>query len=105
MSMSNDTYPGRFDGIPGLVWYADVRKVRGDQLEVGDWLDSLDHRGARSIYGIRVGAPGSGYREVCFSGGFTVYDDGSSDSEMIRDDVEYDVVNPDSQVAPDGSPL
>lgn len=98
-------YVGRFDGEPGLVWYSRVTKTRGDQLQVGDWLDSLDHRGARSIYGVRVTTPGSGFREVCFSGGFQVYDDGSSDSEVVRDDVFYDVVDPDSQVAPDGSPL
>lgn len=98
-------YVGRYDGVPGLVWYAKVTPTRGDELKVGDWLDSLDHRGARSIYGIRVAAPDSGYREVCFSGGFTVYDDGSSDAEVVRDDVMYDVVDPDSQVAPDGSPL
>lgn len=98
-------YAGRFDGIPGLVWYANVTKTRGDQLQVGDWLDSLDHRGARSIYGIRVASSGSGYREVHFGGGLTVYADGSSDSEVVRDDVEYDVVDPYSQVAPDGSAL
>jgi hypothetical protein len=98
-------YEGRFDGIPGLVWYAKVRKVRGDQLQAGDWLDSLDHRGARKIYGVRVAVPASGFREVCFSGGFTVYSDGSSDSETVRDDITYDVVDPDSQVAPDGSPV
>lgn len=95
----------RFDGIPGMVWFSNTRKVRGDQLQVGDWLDSLDHRGARSIYGIRVAEPGSGFREVCFSGGWEVYDDGSSDTETVRDDVEYDVVDPKSQVTPDGTPV
>jgi hypothetical protein len=98
---------GRFDGIPGLVWYATVRKVRGTDLQVGDWLDSLDHRGARMIYGIWFGDnpdahehhytdDRSPHRTAMFCGG---------DTEVVRVDVEYDVVDPDSQVAPDGSPL
>lgn len=99
---TEDEIPGRYDGIPGLVWYSRVTKTRGDQLKVGDWLDSLDHRGARSIYGIRVAQPGSGFREVCFSGGWTVYEDGSSDTEIVRDGVLYDVVDPDSLVDPAG---
>jgi hypothetical protein len=105
----------RFDGIPGMVWYSEVRKVRGDQLQVGDWLDSLDHRGARCIYGIWFGeiaaadlaeamvqiddpgpGPGSPVRTVMFSVG---------DTETVRVDVEYDVVDPDSQVTPDGTPV
>lgn len=86
--------PGRFDGIPGLVWYAKVTPTRGDELKVGDWLDSLDHRGARSIYEFR--AIGGGSRDAVFSFG---------DAETVRDDVMYDVVDPDSQVQPDGSPL
>lgn len=98
-------YEGRFDGTPGLVWYSKVTPTRGDELKEGDWLDSLDHRGARKIYDTRVAAPGSGYREVCFSGGWTVYDDGSSNTEVVRDDVMYDVVDPASQVQPDGSLL
>lgn len=99
--MSNDTYPGRFDGIPGLVWYADVRKVRGDQLEVGDWLDSLDHCGARRIYAVADGSTPESRRV-----GFSEWQHPSGeDWETVRRDVEYDVVNPDSQVAPDGSPL
>lgn len=95
----------RFTGHPGLVWYSRIRKVRGADLNVGDWLDSLDHRGARSIHGIRVATPGSGFREVHFGGGWTVYSDGSSDTETVRDDVEYDVVDPDSQVTPTGEPV
>jgi hypothetical protein len=98
-------HKGRFNGIPGLVWYSKVRKVRGRDLKVGDWLDSLDHHGARTIRGIRVAAPGSGFREVRFGSDWTVYSDGSSDSETVRDDVMYDVVDPKLQVAPDGSPL
>lgn len=98
-------YRGRFDGEAGLVWYSTVTSKRGDELEIGDWLDSLDHSGARSIHGIRVANPGSGFREVCFSGGWKVYDDGSSDTETVRDDVMYDVVDPYSQVAPDGGAL
>lgn len=94
----------RLDGQSGLVWYSTVTPKRGDELEIGDWLDSLDHSGARSIYGIYVARPGSGSREVCFSGGWTVYDDGSSDTETVRDDVMYDVVDPDSICDPMGNP-
>lgn len=103
----------RFDGIPGMVWYSDVRKVRGDQLRIGDWLDTLDHHGARCIYGMWVGevhpddlsetmvqtdAPGpdAPLRTVMF---------GCGDTETIRADVEYDVVDPASQVTPDGTPV
>lgn len=97
--------PGRFDGIPGLVWYADVRTVRGDQLTPGMWLDSLDHRGVRSIAGIWFGATSlpsgdfltdTGRLTVMFFGG---------DTETVRGDVEYDAVDPDSQVTPDGTPM
>jgi hypothetical protein len=111
----DDNYPGRFDGIPGLVWYAKTRKVLGADLRPGDWLDSLDHRGARMIYGIWFGQvdaadlpeamveiddshpdPDSPVRTVMLSFG---------DTEAARADVLYDVVDPDSQVSPDGSPL
>jgi hypothetical protein len=105
------TGPGRFDGIPGLVWFAEVRKVLGAELKLGDWLDSLDHHGARSIWGIWRGAA---TRQQLGSLSFYLPDKddpaitvmfGGGDTETIRADVEYDVVDPDSQVAPDGSPL
>jgi len=83
---------GRFDGIPGLMWYARVEQVRGGDLKVGDWLDSLDHRGARMIYAVADGS--EGFRTVWFS-------EGGDDCETVRVDVDYDVVDPDSQVAPD----
>jgi hypothetical protein len=101
---TDDELPGRYCGIPGLVWYSRVTKTRGDQLQVGHALDSLDHRGARTIHGIRVATPGSGFREVHFGGGWTVYPDGSSDTETIRDDVMYDVVDMDSICDPMGNP-
>lgn len=101
---TDDELPGRCAGIPGLVWYSRVTKTRGDELKIGDWLDSLDHSGARRIYDTRVAQPGSGFREVCFSGDWTVYEDGSSDSETVRDDVVYDVVDPDSICDPMGNP-
>ena len=48
MSGIDETYyVGNYDGVPGLVWYSDATQVRGDELKLGDWLDSLDHRGAR----------------------------------------------------------
>lgn len=107
--MSDDDIPwnycGNFDGIPGMVWFSKVEKVYGADLQIGQCLDSLDHRGYRTIYGIYVPQPGCGYRVVCFSQGFKVYDDGSSDTETVRDDVLYDVVDPDSQVTPDGTPV
>lgn len=86
--------PGRFDGIPGLVWYADVTKTYGRDLKEGDWLDSLDHRGARMI----SGPPRVDGNSIVVTFSF-------GDTEIVRADVEYDVVNPDSQVQPDGSPL
>ena len=100
---TEDEMPGRFCGMPGLVWYSEVIKKRGDELEVGGWLDSLDHHGACSIFGVRVTEQGSGFREICFSGGWTVYGDGSSDTVTVRDDVMYDVVNPDSICDPMGN--
>lgn len=100
--MNNDSsYIGRFDGIPGLVWYATVTPTRGDALKIGDWLDSLDHSGARSIYAIRKPDPSSDAREVAFSpDGFDF-----GDCEVVRDSVVYDVVDPDSQVDPMGVPV
>lgn len=99
---AKDTYAGlpwnhhaRFSGIPGMVWYATVQQVRGDKLQVGQWLDSLDHRGARAIMAIHPGAT-SDDRTVEFSFG---------DTETVRCDVEYDVVDPNSQVTPDGTPV
>lgn len=99
-------YCGNFDGIPGLVWYASAEQVRGDRLTAGDWLDSLDHRGARRITAIWVGGDvedladitfhDMDHRTVMFAGGET---------ETLRADVLYDVVDPASQVAPDGTPV
>ena len=61
----------------------------------------MDHSGARPIHGIRSTGVDSDYRKVCFSArGFEI-----GDSEMIRADVEYDVVDPDSQVTPTGEPV
>lgn len=106
---------GRFDGIPGLVWYASIHKVRGEDLKLGDWLDSLDHRGARMIYGLWLGAATTAdlYEETLRTA--VDIDSGSpkvmtvmfscGDTEQLRPDVEYDVVDPESQVAPDGSAL
>ena len=92
---------GRFDGIAGLVWYASVTPTRGDELKIGDWLDSLDHSGARSIHAIRKANPGTDVHEVAFSpNGFH-----SGDYEVVRDNVIYDVVNPNSQVDPIGTPM
>ncbi len=88
--------PWRFNGHAGLVWYSRTRKVRGAALQVGDWLDSLDHSGARMVYGIAMDHPRAETRTVTFLGG---------DTELVHVGVEYDVVDPESQVAPDGSPL
>jgi hypothetical protein len=96
--------PEHLIGYPGMVWYSNVTPTRGDQLKPGDALDSLDHSGARTIVAIRVGAPG--FRQVAFSpDGFEVFPDGSSDSETVRDDVMYDVVDLYSVCAPDGTPI
>lgn len=105
--MASDDYPGRFDGQAGQVWYSDVRQVRGSQLQIGDWLDTLDHRGARMIYAVGVKPRDPGARYVAASGWYydNAADDPGSDWERVRDDVLYDIVNPDSQVAPDGTPV
>lgn len=89
-------YPGRYDGEPGLVWYSSVEKVLGAKLKVGNWLDTLDHRGARRIESIDKDDPSSPLRYVRFSGG---------DGETVRKGIEYDVVDPNSQVEPDGTPM
>lgn len=113
---TSDTYYGRFCGYPGLVWYSKVRKVKGVDLKIGDWLDTLDHRGARMIYSVFAGAaPSDGdapdiehlrrmTRRDINSGWLTVMVAGG-ETETIRADVEYDVVDPDSQVTPDGTPV
>ncbi len=103
----------RFDGHPGMVWFSGVRKVLGIDLQVGDCLDTLDHRGARTIYGVWPGEvepedltevmvgvdapdPDSPVRTVMFGGG---------DVETVHVDVEYDVVDLSTQVTPDGTPV
>lgn len=90
-------------GEPGLVWYSRVHKVYGCELRLGDWLDTLDHHGARMIYGIWYGtadeatktrgeADQSDSRTVMFSFG---------DTEVVHAHVQYDVVDPNSHVRPD----
>lgn len=102
----------RFSGYPGMVWYATSQRVLGSQIQIGDWLDTLDHRGARCVYGMwageidagdlpevmmrRLPQPDSPVRTVMF---------GFGDTETIRVDVEYDIVDPASQVTPDGTPV
>lgn len=88
--------PGTIDGHPGLNWYTRVEKVHGRDLKPGQWLDSLDHSGARTIHHITELTTDS--RLVSFS-------DIDGDSEVVRTDVLYDVVDPASQVAPDGTPV
>lgn len=111
-----DTDYGRFCGHPGLVWYATVRKVKGADLKVGDWLDTLDHRGARRIFGIFAGpAPADldtppverlrALRRSDVDSGLRTVMVGGGETETVRVDVEYDVVDPDSQVTPDGTPV
>lgn len=88
--------PGTIDGHPGLNWYTRVEKVHGRDLRPGQWLDSLDHSGARTIH--HISDLTAGRRLVWFS-------DIDGDSEQVRADVEYDVVDPASQVDPDGTPV
>lgn len=119
----DDVYAGlpwnhcaRFDGHPGMVWFATSRPTRGDKLKIGDWLDTLNHSGARPIYGIVAGpAPAGGgtpdAEHLCglgraaISSGLRTVLFGGGGSETVRDDVLYDVVDPDAQVTPDGTPV
>lgn len=104
----------RLDGLPGMVWYSCVRKVPGGRLKVGDWLDSLDHRGARMICAIHSGRSGTRRmgrlprtltRRREANGDLLTVVFSFGDSETARRDVEYDVVDPASQVTPDGTPV
>jgi hypothetical protein len=70
-------------------WYTRIRKTFGRDLKLTDWLDSLDHRGARMIFRITMPYLDSQTWSVAFHGG---------DTETIRPDVEYDVVDPSSVV-------
>lgn len=100
-----------------MILYTEARKVKGRDLAIGDWLDSLGQRGARCIFGIVAGrAPLDGdtptvehlkalrcpdidgeYRTVLFGGG---------GSETIHVGVDYDVVNPDTMIEdPDPDPV
>lgn len=92
----SDYAPDHLIGHPGMVWYSKATPTRGDKLKVGDWLDSLDHCGARTIQHITDAV--GGYRTAWFS-------DIEGDSETVRDDVMYDVVDPASVCAPDGTPI
>lgn len=94
---------GQLDGIPGLVWHANVRKVLGADLKVGDWLDTLDHSGARMICGVALPNDERGYPLMSSQSRVVMFS--LADNELVRADVEYDVVDPNSQVAPDGSAL
>lgn len=71
------------------VRYTKSKKVRGDKLKPGDWVDSLDHCGARKIKSIDRDNPSSPLRYVRFYHG---------GGESVRKDVKYDVVNPNSIV-------
>lgn len=91
-------YHGHYSGHPGLNWYSRVTKTYGRDLQVGQWLDSLDHSGARTIHSITTDLATPQLRTVAFS-------DIPGDCEVVRVDVEYDVVDPTSHVAPDGTLL
>lgn len=101
------TYSARDFAGPGAIWYSQVRKVRGADLRLGDWLDTPDHRGARMIHGIWFGgtaAPVDMGWDASRSNVLTVMIS-AGETELVRADVEYDVVDPHSQVAPDGTPV
>lgn len=92
-----------------MITYTDSRLVKGADLKIGDWLDTLDRGGARAIFGIFAGMGpdnrgtptaerlqalrcndiNSGYRTIMVGGGET---------ETVRVDVDYSVVNPDTMV-------
>jgi hypothetical protein len=104
----DDEAPGHYDGIPGLVWYSKATKTYGRDLKLGDWLDSLDHRGARTIWGLWRG---SATRAELGARSLYLPDQadplitvmfGGGDTEVVRADVQYDVVEPDSQTARPG---
>lgn len=84
----------RYSGMDGLVWYSRVRTVAGDALRVGDWLDTVDHRGARRIQ--RIEETSDLYRTVRHADGAF---------EEIDRDEECSVVDPDSLVDPTGGKL
>lgn len=97
MSTSDSpNHVANFDGKPGMVWYAKSTPTYGHDLKLHDWLDSLDHRGARAIHGLSINTLKDTTITVTFFGG---------DTETVRADVQYDVVDPDSQVTPDGTPV
>jgi len=109
-------HAARFCGYPGMVWYSRSRSVRGDELRIGDMLDTLDHRGARGIFGIFAGAAPDGQdtpdvehlralRAADVDSGLLTVMIGGGETETIRADVLYDVVDPTSQVTPDGTPV
>jgi hypothetical protein len=109
-------HAARFCGYPGLVWYSESRMVRGDELRIGDCLDTLDHRGCRMIFGIFAGpAPADmdaptiehlrGLVSAHVDSELLTVMVGGGETETVRADVYYDVVNPDSQVTPDGTPV
>jgi hypothetical protein len=80
------------------VAYSSVTSVLGSNLKIGMWLDSPDHGGARMICGLRIaGGSDSLLREVAFGPLGTDWDEDKW-FEVIRADVEYDVVDPDSLV-------
>ena len=73
--------------VARYVRYTKSKKVRGDQLKPGQWIDSLDHRGARQIKSIDKDDPSSRLRYIHFYFG---------GGESVRKDVKYDVVDPKS---------
>jgi hypothetical protein len=89
--------PGKVTGIPGMNWYTRVTPTSGADLAVGDFLDSIDHRGCRPIHHIDDSADGR-TRRVWFS-------EFEGDSEMVCVGDVYDVVDPTSHVDPDGTPV
>jgi hypothetical protein len=87
------------------VAYGSVTSVFGADLKIGMWLDSLDHGGARMICGLRiVGDEDSLLYQVAFGPlGVGPWDE-SKWVETIRADVEYDVVDPDTESDNEESP-
>lgn len=86
-----------FLGEPGRVGYAEKTSRRGDELKIGDWLDALNQSGACKIHAIGVNSD-TGARYVGFSEWWLPIQAGTfnSDWRMVRDDVQYDVVDPDT---------
>jgi hypothetical protein len=87
-----------------FMLYGTVRQVAGADVQPGMWLDTPDRQGARKVYGIMIPfdpEADQNERTVIFG----QYASGGYDSETLRADEFYDVVDSSTEHLHDGDQI